>query len=205
MPAPPIGGLLVNILSVMPSRSVLYFVILCSLNCIFSPCQGPECCSEYSISFHYIAPKAMYLMEFFVYHLRPYGLRLMSNHLTQKLSREEFEINASGSSDIRPTESDSRPQEQRPYQMNWKSFPGSRPPWFNVFASSSASPQPLLPEKSPLMKFRHVTELLFISTVTNGCGNVHVVFQSSKKSDIDARVGLAALSTSQLTILQDKP
>ncbi|XP_035824825.1 glycoprotein-N-acetylgalactosamine 3-beta-galactosyltransferase 1 [Aplysia californica] len=36
--------------------------------------QGVENVSDYAISFHYVKPKQMYLLEFLVYHLHPYGV-----------------------------------------------------------------------------------------------------------------------------------
>ncbi|KAM8715046.1 hypothetical protein ACLKA7_002145 [Drosophila subpalustris] len=36
---------------------------------------GNNCCSKYSIAFHYTKPERMYLYEFLVYHLRVYGQR----------------------------------------------------------------------------------------------------------------------------------
>ncbi|XP_074653159.1 glycoprotein-N-acetylgalactosamine 3-beta-galactosyltransferase 1-like [Tubulanus polymorphus] len=35
---------------------------------------GPGCCSDFTISFHYIQPSNMYVIEFFIYHLRPFGI-----------------------------------------------------------------------------------------------------------------------------------
>ena len=36
--------------------------------------DGPDCCADHSIAFHYIDHIMMYQMEYFVYHLRPYGV-----------------------------------------------------------------------------------------------------------------------------------
>lgn len=35
--------------------------------------QGPTCCSDYTISFHYIDFKMMYVLDFLIYHLKPFG------------------------------------------------------------------------------------------------------------------------------------
>ncbi|XP_059178834.1 glycoprotein-N-acetylgalactosamine 3-beta-galactosyltransferase 1-like [Physella acuta] len=48
--------------------------------------QGIESISDYAVSFHYVSPPHMYALEFFVYHLRPYGimseLQILNNKTT---------------------------------------------------------------------------------------------------------------------------
>ncbi|CAL1537638.1 unnamed protein product [Lymnaea stagnalis] len=42
---------------------------------------GAENMSDYTISFHYVTPSKMYDLEFFIYHLRPYGILNMPQKL----------------------------------------------------------------------------------------------------------------------------
>ncbi|KAI9553079.1 hypothetical protein GHT06_020970 [Daphnia sinensis] len=40
----------------------------------YPPMMGPDCCSDSTISFHYIDPKMMRLLDFFFYRIRPFGI-----------------------------------------------------------------------------------------------------------------------------------
>ncbi|EEB13783.1 core 1 UDP-galactose:N-acetylgalactosamine-alpha-r beta 1,3- galactosyltransferase, putative [Pediculus humanus corporis] len=50
--------------------------------------EGFECCSDTSVSFHYISPNEMYLLEYLIYHIRPYGIS--QNIISPSPSKESF-------------------------------------------------------------------------------------------------------------------
>lgn len=51
--------------------------------------EGLNCCSNYSVSFHYIKPRYLYTMYFLTYELKPYGFNYQHPQLPEKLNFNE--------------------------------------------------------------------------------------------------------------------
>lgn len=47
--------------------------------------QGLDCCSDNAVSFHYVSPNQMYVLDYLVYHMRPYGIVSHAQPLPEKI------------------------------------------------------------------------------------------------------------------------
>lgn len=62
--------------------------------------QGPNCCSDTPVSFHYILPEQMYDLDYFIYRVRAYGIEYITEKLPDKIEYAWVSANKSVNQNI---------------------------------------------------------------------------------------------------------